>query len=424
MSIVVSILAYLGLILSAVKPYVSVVIYYFSAILGPQYIWWWYFHGVRNSFLAAIGVIFAFFIKIATSRIDTSLYKSKILISLFGLWIVLALSYKFGEFVNYPSQQSLNSDQIFSLINKSYLLLFLCVPLLDEIDKVKKAFYLLSFISFVFILWANYQYFTQNWIQFNFGRLMGPTDIRGSSIYRDENTFATIVVVTIPFLFYFAKNLSFSLAKIILYFCVVLGWHAVFLTGSRGGLLSLVVISFMMARSFESKKILLLLVSAFIIFFLFQGGSSMLSRSTMIVDYEGEHSAESRIDAWKGGVNMVLSRPFLGVGLGGFMAALPHYYDTNPRVAHNTFVQYCSESGIFAGIFFILIVYFFFKNLWVVKKSTEDLYILKAVVPALNSSFCGFLICSIFLSLNYYEVFLFLVLINASLHSLYRNGRN
>lgn len=147
----------------------------------------------------------------------------------------------------------------------------------------------------------------------------------------------------------------------------------------------------------------------------------MLNRSQKIVEYQGEGSAEQRIAAWKGGFRMVLAHPITGVGIGSFITALPHFYDTSPRVAHNTFVQFIAESGVVAGIAYLAVVLYFFINFRNIRLWCREFPCLDQVARlnlyncACFSSFCGLFICSMFLSLNTYEIFFVLLVINNSI---------
>jgi O-antigen ligase len=131
-----------------------------------------------------------------------------------------------------------------------------------------------------------------------------------------------------------------------------------------------------------------------------------------------------RIAAWAGGYRMMLDHPIFGVGLASFITALPDYYETSPRVAHNTFVQYAAESGIVAGLAYLIVVYLFFKQsfkirAWCRKKDgSRDVERIDLYNNACTASFAGLFVCGLFLSLNTYEIFFVLLLINNCLLSL------
>jgi O-antigen ligase len=147
----------------------------------------------------------------------------------------------------------------------------------------------------------------------------------------------------------------------------------------------------------------------------------MKERTDTISDYKSETSAEMRLTAWEGGLKMIESHPLLGVGLGSFITALPDFIETSPRVAHNTFMQFAAESGVAAGICYLVIIFLFFRNSkkissWCrenggIRISTS----INRYNDACTSSFAGLTMCSLFLSLNTYEIFYFLLIISNTL---------
>jgi len=271
------------------------------------------------------------------------------------------------------------------------------------------------------IYWGNIQYLTENWSQFNQGRLMGPRDLGGTSIYNDENAFAMFFVTGLPFVYYMAFEVSREKLRYVIWAIIPFGLHAIFLTGSRGGLLGLLTIIVLIILMSKRRLMALPVLFLFFLFYQFQAGSVMKDRGQQISEFEGESSAEARLTAWKGGYKMIMSHPITGVGLGAFMTATPKFIDATPRVAHNTFVQYTAESGIGAGLCFLMVVVLVYSNFQKVRiwcrenKDNEESHSLSNYNSASFISFAGFIVTSLFLSLNNYEVFNFLLVINNTL---------
>jgi O-antigen ligase len=274
------------------------------------------------------------------------------------------------------------------------------------------------------IFWCNEQYFLHNWDQFNFGRLMGPKSENGGSLYGDENGLSAIIVTGIPFIFFIGSDLKQKWLKYLLLSFIPFGMHAIFLTGSRGGLLGLLVTVVYILLKSKSKLLFILILPAVIGFYVWQGGDVMKERGESISEYKSESSAQNRLTAWEGGLKMIEAYPFTGVGLGSFVSVLPKFIDSPPLVAHNTLVQFTAESGIGAGVCYIAIIILFYANFrsiqnWCEKHAdTLKNNLIKSLNNATACSFSGFITCSIFLSLNQFEVFYYLILINNSLLSL------
>ncbi|RQW86061.1 MAG: hypothetical protein EHM79_10360 [Geobacter sp.] len=409
---------------AVLRPWLGIVAYYLLAILGPQYIWWWDFEGLRVSFFIAICTIVGAVFKLIIKELDYSFLKTHLNLWLFILWLSIDISYFFGPYVDQFTSTGLRPDQLFSMTNNMFGFYFLAVLIANDLKILRYLGYVFVAATLYMIYWANNQYFIQNWHQFNQGRLTGPRDVLGGAIYGDENALAMLFVTGIPFLYYYGIELQQRWLKYFMLFVVILGWHAVFLTGSRGGLLGLGVITVLIA--IKSKKYLLVPVMLITLFvaFQWQGGDTMKQRSQYISDFEGERSAEDRLTAWKGGFNMVMAHPFTGVGLGSFITALPKYIDSRNMVAHNTFVQFVAESGVAAGLGYLVVVGIFFfnsKNIGAWLKNCHANQITQLISKLNNASsvsFAGLIACSLFLSLNMYEIFLYLLVINNSLMTI------
>ncbi|SEA45090.1 probable O-glycosylation ligase, exosortase A-associated [Desulfuromusa kysingii] len=407
------------------RPWIGIVTYYLLALLGPQYIWWWVFDGQRVSLVVAIASIVGVLMKFLNKRYDTSFLFNKQNGWLVFLWLCIVCSFFWGPYVSAFSFSGLGPKQIFSLYNTIFIFYFISVLEIDELYKLRYLFGILVVSTLFLTYWANIQYFSQNWAQFNHGRLMGPTSVFGQGIYRDENTFAMFFVSGLPFVYYLGWQIKKKWLKLLLWSFIPLGWHAIFLTGSRGGLLGSIVIM-MTILILSNRKILAFpLVLVFMLFYQLQAGDVMHNRSEYIVNIEGENSAGDRITAWKGGLRIIMSHPITGVGLSSFITALPDYIESRHMVAHNTLVQFAAESGVGAGLAYLVIVGFFFNNALKIRRWTsaqpidEEIQFIGLCNNASISSFSGLIVCSLFLSLNTYEVFFVLLLFNNALYQIY-----
>src|SRR6185369_9379930 len=341
------------------RPWIGIVSYYMLALLGPQYIWPWVFEEIRVSLFVAVSAVVGAIITLLKGRCDLSFMnnrQNKILLMLFSF---VLLSYFAGAYVNL--EHALYDPSRLIGMSSKIILFYLCaVLMINDIVKIK-CFYLVLVATTIFLIfWANIQYLSQNWNQFNGGRLMGPH--AQGSIYGDENAFGMLFVTGLPFIYFLGTRVREKWLRYALWAVLPLGCHAVFLTGSRGALLGMG--STILINVLRSKNRLLPLTFLLVLalFFQWQGGSVMKTRSSTIASYEGESSAESRLTAWTAGLKMVRDHPLTGVGIGSFMTALPNYSDAKPLIAHNTLVQYLAESGLGAGLCYLLLAFNYLKN--------------------------------------------------------------
>lgn len=407
-----------GAFAALIRPWIGVCLAYLFILLTPQNIWWWNFQGLRPVYWILLPTIIGFFISCVRGYCNFHLIKNNRNIYFLILWLFFILSYYFGPFVNISSNYWFRSPEwTFSLINKIFVLYFIASILIDNEKKLKYSVTLIIITVIYYIYWANAQYLFYH----HYGRIGGPKGLSGGGIYSDQNTFAMLFVVGLPFIYYFGWYFKKKLYRYAFWCLIPLGWHAVFLTGSRGGLLGLGTTIVLGAYRTPNKLFRAIIIPIFLIAFIWQAGPVMKQRFGTIKNYEEESSAEGRINAWKAAIKMMINHPFLGVGLSAFGPAFPYYSDKDPREAHNTFFQIAAESGILAGIVYMLIIWQNIRDIMMNSKklssSKKDINnsFLYHLNEALLLSIIGFTVCSLFLSLQVYEVFYFLcVLINST----------
>lgn len=413
---------------SVIWSWIGAMAYYTLAIWGPQYIWFWLFTDLRISKLVALttfaGVTAGFF----KTGYDLRFVYTKLNFFVLLLYLSILLSYMFGPYVDNPLNKVFDPHILVGDISKIFLFYFIATLVINEIQVLKYFAMLFVVVTVYYCYWANWQYLSGNWSQFYWGRLMGPFDADGYHIYKDENTFAMLFVTGLPFLYYF----SLQTWKFIRWGClgiILLGWHGIFLTGSRGGIVGLAVIVlsaiFWTANVKKHLWLRLMIIPFFLAIYSWQAGGLMKQRSSQIVDVEGESSAQARLIAWRTGYQMFKDHPFTGVGLASFITAWRTYdLEEKPHVAHNTMVEFTAECGMFAGLAYCMIALVFLHRarqvaLWL--KTYPDHAYTRIVEFCNNSSkvsFMGLSVCSLFLSLNYYEIYFYLLIINNSLYTI------
>ncbi len=393
-------------IASLFQPWIGVIVGYLIVILGPQFIWFWAVPS-KPFFTIAICVIVGFFFQALTGKINFSRLKTPINLCLLIWFVFIIFSYYLGPYAPLTRDYALGSEALFVNYRKIFLFYFLSVLLIDS----RKKFTFLVGVFLVSVLyliyWANMQYLSGVF----FRRLSGPRSPQGSA-YADENVFAMVFVVGAPFFYYLAYLWRSKILRLLTWCTIPFSWHAVFLTASRGGLLGIATTIFVGSLRSPKKFIGLLLIPAFFFVYQWQGGSIMKERAKTISKYQQEGSAQTRLQAWKAASRMIAKYPFFGVGPGSFVRAFPDFSDKTPRQAHNTFFQIAAESGLIAGVNYIILLYLMFKILnqasTIFKNNDQFMYL---VSESLFVSLCGFVVCAMFLSLHIYEIFFYFCLL-------------
>ena len=399
------------------RPWIGVVVSYLIIILTPQSVWWWHFADVRPVFWVMLPTIAGVIISYGKGSLNFNLLWNKRNFWMFVLWGCFILSYFLGPYTKAISElRSFDPWWTLSLVNNIFILYFIACVCIDDEKKLKIIVGVLVCSTIYLIYWANDQYLFQG----RFGRIGGPVGPLGGSIYHDENAFAMLFVTGLPFLYYAGLSFRNKLYRYVLWLVIPFGWHAIFLTASRGGLVGLAVTILVMALLAKRNILRILLVPAFIFMFYWQAGSLMHDRAMTISEYETDRSSATRIEAWSTAINMITNHPLSGVGIASFIPAFPDHSKFEPREAHNTFFQITAETGVFGGLAYVMILWL---NLRDFRKNKNNLIIhnqnallgnqcfLALINEAVQVSFIGIITCSLFLSLHVYELFYFLCLL-------------
>jgi hypothetical protein len=90
-------------------------------------------------------------------------------------------------------------------------------------------------------------------------------------------------------------------------------------------------------------------------------------------------------------------------------------------VAHNTFVQFAAEDGLFAGLMYLLLCLGVFssylKQLRIGREQSVDPFIV-SLNEAITASLGGFFVCSMFLDLATFEMFYYLLVLDVAKNRL------
>lgn len=399
---------------SQVRPWIGVVFAYTITLLAPQAIWWWTFDGIRVSFLATAPVILGCLIHLLLGRLRYHILFSPLNAWIAILWIFMSLSYFLGAYRTESGPTFYDSEYMYITLQKSFLAYLAASLLIDSTEKLKVAVVPILIVVTYMTYWANAQYLGG----LQFGRIGGPRSLEGLGIYADENNFAVLFVIGVPFLIYLGRYIGGLTANGAVWVVTLFAWHAVFLTGSRGGLLGLAAVLLLYTLKSQRKHLALAAVAVFVVAFAWQGGDIIKDRMSTLSDYQEESSASSRLEAWDAATGMMFSHPSFGVGFAAFGIAFPDFSDKKPRDAHNTFFQIAAEWGLIAGCTYLALIWYTLTRLNRIAKalarrdSDGNARLLRHIADACMLSLSGFFVCSMFLSLQAYEVLYYLLLLS------------
>lgn len=428
MSILALLYVAIACAVSLFVPWLGVMFYYLFSVGQMQSMWPHHF-GIESrvalmmTVATLIGLCGATAIKAVNYR--TLILPHSIAIVLLTAWVNLSVPYSSYLLYHSPLPGELTQAEIVSIFNKIIAFYFFALLLINTRKKLVWMIYAFAAVLVYYAWWANMMYFTgQFWLFGINGRLGGMP----RSVYLDENYLAMLFVFATPVLYYIGISFKNFYMRYGIWALIPMTWHALFLTGSRGGLLSLgCVIVYLFFRSFHRTASVGILVGL-IIAVITQSGV-LLNRVDNTIDAaqteeqitSEEAALDPRLVSWKAGAQMVADYPMFGVGVGNFTIAFPDYSNTKRHVAHNTFLQFAAETGLMAGMIYLWWFWMRLKNVF--KKpppgATFDGGLHRDYLEdLLNSLFIGLFVVGIFLDLMIFEIMYMIFMLSAAKYAI------
>ncbi|MFZ4757224.1 MAG: O-antigen ligase family protein [Burkholderiaceae bacterium] len=397
---------------SLAVPWIGAVGAYLVAILNPQSVWHWHFQDFRPALFVTLPLLVGIGIAALRGQLDWRALGNLRAACIGILLLCCTVSALFGPFGQVSSESAIMTKWYILEITTKIVLLMAVATLCSTAERPLRAFgWMIAACCAYMTYWANHAYLSVGWVY----RLAGPTTLDGSGPYVDENNFAAFFVATLPFIWYMAFTLKHKLLRAAIWLIVPFAWHAIFLTGSRGGLLGMAVVLGVIVMRSGQRHYGVLLIAAFIGAFVWQAGDTMKERAASIDDYRDDESATGRLDAWKAASKMMATHPLTGVGPGAFTRAFPSFSEAFPLQAHNTYFQIGAEYGPLAAIALLTAIAASLLTLY--RRGNEiarlppspETALLKAINEATLTGLAGLLTCTMFLSLQVFEVLYFLI---------------
>ncbi|GAB4114415.1 MAG: hypothetical protein Kow00103_08140 [Candidatus Caldatribacteriota bacterium] len=315
------------------------------------------------------------------------------------------------------------------------LLLFLSGPLLffiviNNVKEEKQIYRFLYFLILLGSLFGIYGILQYNGIDFSFWiRNIGRQQVFG--LFGNVNYFAEYLIIPLPVAISFFFIFRNKFHKILVFFSIIVMGLSLIFTFTRGSYLALgvaLIVMFLLFLSSQgkgflkkNKKIfLLIIILIFIISILFivpnplnQTGTvlSKIKERITLTQLAEDNSFKARLATWKSALIMIKERPWLGLGIGTFKYNSLRYIakfleqgenrSFYPAListeAHNEYLQFWAEIGIFGLLIFIWIIVSYFKYCLKMIKKIEDeaaqgilIGMIGAVVAILVDSIFGF----------------------------------
>jgi O-antigen ligase len=309
-----------------------------------------------------------------------------------------------------------NSSSIIQDYVKWFVLFRLTVVSLPTLTHVRRGLLLLLFFGLILAIegiqqmhnpsgagWAGQGF---SWVDIEAARAGVAGRTRWINIFDGPGVFCVVYTIALPFAAQYLGKPFGARSRVLGLLLLAPLLLATFYTGSRGGFLATVgVFGLFLMTKLRISLGRVVLIGGVLLAVLALAPGYLTSTS------DAERSAQHRIDMWAEGIEMVRYNPVFGIGRGNFLRY------TNRLIAHNSAIEIMGETG-FPGLFLWLgIIYMGFKNLSAAYRETEDA-VLRSYVIALGLSVAGYLMSSMFVTLEYETFYLLLAFMAAVGHTL------
>jgi O-antigen ligase len=317
----------------------------------------------------------------------------------FVIWIMISLVANGNLFVREP-----NLGLMFVYYIKLFVLYILTSRSFDRIGDITCFIGLLCIIcitlsiegiqhKFSGIGWAGQ---SLGWISSEAAKYGISGRTRWVGIFDGPGVFSVIYSTALPFLLNGVRKIYSRTIRIFSVISIPLVMVAIYFNGSRGGMLAtLFVWGIHFLASVRRKKMFMMiggvLCSAII----------AIAPSYLIQVDDPEKSSDYRIEMWSEGLEMIIQNPVFGIGRGNFAQY------TGKLVAHCSPIEIMGETGVVGFMAWIGIIYMGFKSLNTVAKSSPDTKE-KNLALALMISIAGYIVSSVFVTLEYETFYMLL----------------
>ncbi len=406
--------------ISFFRPYYGILIWTWITFFNPHRFTWGFMYSFPVAAVIAVPTLIGL---LFTSNINRSFLKRETIL-LAGLWLWFGVT--FLHALQVPFFQAHIDDSRLELIRVSKVLLitFVMILLVTSYSRFKSlvivtalSFGALALKGTIFGLRTSGE-----------SRVWGPPD----SFIADNNAFALAVNMSLPMLFFLARDEKKRLYRWLYYLAFACGVFSVLLTYSRGGQLGLVVV--LLAITFKShyKVIALFLGALAFIAVITFAPPQWMARMGGLARGEVDTSGRERLVSWGTSWNFAMDYPITG----GSFNALPNvelfqryeperlpggFLSSGP---HSIYFQTLEEQGFVGlGLYLILV-----GSCWVslnsLRRNSQRSASSQWIVPythMIEVSLFGFLASGSFLGLANFDLFYQLVAMVIILKALFQD---
>jgi O-antigen ligase len=245
------------------------------------------------------------------------------------------------------------------------------------------------------------------------------TDRLTSSASYDPNDLAALFCIALPIACALIARRRAGWQRLVGLVCAPILLYTITLTGSRGGLIALVVGALVLLGGYNAGRLvpaaLVVTLAAPVVWS--QAPETFRTRAKSILALEEDYNTQStsgRKYIWKRGLSFFARSPVIGVGPGNFDVKLGRDFAAQGttgywHTAHNTPIQVLAELGAAGGFFFAAMMWASFRAAARVYRPGRGAEAQRPHYPELTASLASFCTSAMFLSHGYVHFMFFLV---------------
>ena len=385
------------------SPYYGLLVWTWVSYFNPHRFAWGMAYGFPVAEVIAVptlaGLIFA-------SDSNRKIFKRETFL-LLGLWVWFIITFLVAKQTPLFADHVLAGQAELERVSKILLMTMMTIILVTSIKRLK---YLALVIGMSFgalgIKGALFGIRTGGE-----GLVWGPP----SSFVSDNNDLALAINMSLPILFFLAREEKNRMLRFLMWFAFIASIFAVILTYSRGGLLGLATVLGILAIKARRKLLAITCLTATAFVLMTYAPEKWMTRMETFMGGQLDTSAKGRINAWYFSYRLAKDYPLTGGGFGTFTPDLFQRYAPDPldfHGPHSIYFQMLGEQGFVGLTLFLLLLASTIYSLRKLRRRAQELPGTAQLVPYANALEVGiyaFLVGGTFLGRAYFDLWFQLV---------------
>jgi probable O-glycosylation ligase (exosortase A-associated) len=397
-----------------VRPFVGVIVWSWLGFMVPHRLSWGFAHDLEFSAMVAVATILGLVLT-KDRRMVPPVRETYLLGAFWALTLVSTVGALYQE----------EAWRDFKQFSKILLMVFVTIMLSQTRERLRALLLVAAFSI------GYYGFRGGLWALAGGGETSFLTGPEGSFI-GDNNGLALGLNMTLPLLFFLARDEQRRWLRGLLLVTFVLTLITLPFTYSRGGFLGLVVVLVMLLARTRSRWIMLPALVVAVLVAATYLPERWFDRISTITTYSEDSSAMSRLSAWRVGVGLALDHPLLGGGFRVFpheeiwAKYAPDWTYSSAHNAHSIYFHALGEHGFLGFLLLFGLIGSTFLSLRTVRRQARQLSDgtwLTNYSYMIETSLVGFLVTGAFYNLTYFDLVYFLIAVAIILKQLVADAR-